>query len=294
MKDRLCDLNEVKAKISEEEQLHLENGQSTDNGDLDQHAVVFEGEDVMYDVFREAQSMHKKIAHLRMEVKRLGKQNTRFLTSVRRISSIKRDSNAIARNIKAEGEKLYAKLQQMDAHCKELVETHGAHSVLVRMAHSQYVSLTHAFHEAMAEYNEAEMAQRENCKLRIQRQAEIMGKEVTGDQIEEMIETGKWNVFSDDLVTDGRTSRSALNEIENRHKELLELETRIRDIRDLFFQLALLVEQQGAMVDNIEANVLATQEFASRATEGLKKAVRYKEKNPCRQFFCCCFPCCNK
>ncbi|KAL1257499.1 hypothetical protein QQF64_010743 [Cirrhinus molitorella] len=47
----------------------------------------------------------------------------------------------------------------------------------------------------------------------------------------------------------------ALTEIENRHKELLELESRIREIHDLFFQLALLVEEQGPMVDNIEANV---------------------------------------
>lgn len=294
MKDRLCDLSDVKSKVLQEEQLSTENGGNIDNGELEHLAVVFEGEAEMDDVFREAQSMHKKIAHLRMEVKRLGKQNTRFLTSVRRISSIKRDSNAIARNIKTEGEKLYTRLQQMDKLCKELEEIHGAHSVLVRMARSQYISLTGAFHEAMSEYNDAEMAQRENCKMRITRQAEIMGKEVTGDQIEEMIETGKWNVFSDDLVTDGRAFRSALNEIENRHKELLELEGRIREVRELFFQLALLVEEQGAMVDNIEANVCATQEFVGKATTEIKKAVKYKKKHPCRQIFCCCFPCCNK
>lgn len=162
------------------------------------------------------------------------------------------------------------------------------------MIRGQFVSITGAFHEAMNEYNAAEMAQRDNCMTRIQRQAEIVGKEVTENQIEEMIETGKWNVFSDDLLTDGRTARSALTEIENRHKELLELESRIRDIRELFFQLALLVEEQGPMVDNIEANVYATQDYMAKATTQIKKAVKYKKKNPCRQIFCCCFPCCNK
>ncbi|XP_026867037.1 syntaxin-11a [Electrophorus electricus] len=294
MKDRLCDLSDAVLRVPQEEAA-TENGEHADSSELmHQHVVVFEGEDVMDSVFREAQAMHKKIAHLRVEVKRLGKQNTRFLTSVRRISSIKRDSSAIARSIKADGEKLYARLQQMDALCRELEEKHGPQSTLARMAHSQYVSLTGAFHQAMSEYNEAEMAQRENCKTRIQRQAEIMGKEVTGDQIEEMVETGKWNMFSDDLVADGRTFRSVLNEIENRHKELLELESRIRDIHDLFFQLALLVEEQGAMVNNIEANVCATQEYVFKATAEIKKAVRYKKKHPCRQLLCCCFPCCNK
>lgn len=224
----------------------------------------------------------------------MGKQNTRFLTSVRRISSIKRDSNTIARSIKTKGEHLYARIQKMDALRKELEEQHGAESALVRMVRHQFVSITSSFHEAMNEYNNAEMAQRDNCKTRIQRQAEIMGKEVTGEQVEQMIETGKWNVFSDDLLTDGRTARSALNEIENRHKELLELEIRIKDIHELFFQLALLVEEQGPMVDNIEANVCATEDYVAKATEQIKKAVKYKKKNPCRQLFCCCFPCCNK
>ncbi|XP_076851088.1 syntaxin-11-like [Brachyhypopomus gauderio] len=293
MKNRLNELNDAVLKEPKEE-VATEDGDRADEALVQQYAVVFEGEDVMDSVFREAQTMHKKIAHLRLEVKRLGKQNARFLTSVRRISSIKRDSNAIARSIKADGEKLYARLQQMEALCRKLEELHGPQGALARMVRYQYVSLTGAFHQAMFEYNEAEMAQRDNCKTRIQRQAEIMGREVTSDQIEEMVETGKWNVFSDDLVADGRTFRSALTEIENRHKELLELESRIRDIHDLFFQLALLVEEQGAMVNNIESNVCATQEYVLRATAEVKKAVRYKKKHPCRQLFCCCFPCCNK
>lgn len=293
MRDRLSELASIANKVLQEER-HVDKGENVDEDELEQHAVVFEGEDIMEDTFREAQSIQKDIAQLRMEVKRLGKQNTRFLTSVRRISSIKRDSNTIARSIKTKGEHLYARIQKMDALRKELEEQHGAESALVRMVRHQFVSITSSFHEAMNEYNNAEMVQRDNCKTRIQRQAEIMGKEVTGEQVEQMIETGKWNVFSDDLLTDGRTARSALNEIENRHKELLELEIRIKEIHELFFQLALLVEEQGPMVDNIEANVCATEDYVAKATEQIKKAVKYKKKNPCRQLFCCCFPCCNK
>lgn len=293
MRDRLSELASIANKVLQEES-RVDKGENVDEDELEQHAVVFEGEDIMEDTFREAQSIQKDIAQLRMEVKRLGKQNTRFLTSVRRISSIKRDSNTIARSIKTKGEHLYARIQKMDALRKELEEQHGAESALVRMVRHQFVSITSSFHEAMNEYNNAEMAQRDNCKTRIQRQAEIMGKEVTGEQVEQMIETGKWNVFSDDLLTDGRTARSALNEIENRHKELLELESRIKDIHELFFQLALLVEEQGPMVDNIETNVCATEDYVAKATEQIKKAVKYKKKNPCRQLFCCCFPCCNK
>lgn len=293
MKDRLTELQDFK---SEEEEPRPEEDQSSQDAEgylLEQHAIVFQGEDVMDGIYKDAQSMRKEMLLLKMDVKRLGKQNTRFITSVRRISSIKRDSNALGRDIKARGETIYKRLENLGKLSKELEEEHGPTSALVRMVRSQYVSLTRDFHEAMSEYNEAEMVQRENCKTRIQRQAEIMGKEVSREQIDEMIETGKWNVFSDNLLLEGKTARSALSEIENRHKELLELEGRIRDIHDLFFQMALLVEEQGSMLNNIEANVGATEDYVVKATEQIKKAVKYKKNNPCKKLFCCCFPCCK-
>ncbi|KAL2098882.1 hypothetical protein ACEWY4_005362 [Coilia grayii] len=291
MKDRLSELQSAsRLTQGEASGLALEAGEEG----AEQEVVVFEGEQEMEDVFREVQTMHKEIAQLRMEVKQLGKQNTRFLTSMRRISSIKRDSNSIARGIKARGQALYTRLQQMEARWQRLEQENGPHASLVRMVRAQCASLTMAFHAVMSEYNEAEMEQRNNCKKRIQRQAEIVGQEVTGEQIEEMIESGKWNAFSENLVADGRAARSALSEIENRQKELLELEGRIRDIHELFFQLALLVEEQGAQLDSIEANVAATQDYVDKATGQIRKAVRYKKAHPCRRFFCCCCPCCNK
>ncbi|KAI3367163.1 hypothetical protein L3Q82_008219 [Scortum barcoo] len=293
MRDRLGELQAAKPAEEECRPEEDHSDASRDELHMEQQAIVFEGEDVVDDLYKEAQAMRKEMQLLKLDVKRLGKQNARFLTSVRRISSIKRDSNALGRDIKARGEAMYARLQKLGKLSKQLEEEHGPTAAVARMVRSQYISLTAAFHDAMSEYNEAEMVQRENCKTRIQRQAEIMGKEVSREQIDEMIETGKWNVFSDNLLLEGRTARSALNEIENRHKELLELEGRIREIHELFSQMALLVEEQGCMLDNIEANVCATQDYVAKATVQIKKAVKYKKNNPCKKLFCCCFPCCN-
>ncbi|XP_069016723.1 syntaxin-11a [Embiotoca jacksoni] len=291
MRDRLCELQTSTPKPAEDERGPEEEQQ--DEEQLEQQAVVFEGEEVMDTVYKEAQAMRAEMRLLKGDVKRLGKQNTRLLTSVRRISSIKKDSNALGRDIKARGEAVYARLERLGKRSKELEEKHGSTSAVARMVRSQYVSLTSAFHAVMSEYNDTEMVQRENCKTRIQRQAEIMGQEVSREQIDDMIETGKWNVFSDNLLLEGRTARSALSEIENRHKELLQLEGRIRDIHELFFQMALLVEEQGGRLDNIEANVSATQDFIVKAEIQIRKAGKYKKNNPCKKLFCCCFPCCR-
>ncbi|XP_028647095.1 syntaxin-11a [Erpetoichthys calabaricus] len=288
MKDRLGDLQNFSDNSTDK----LTNDE-TDNEELVQEAILFDEDHIMDVLFKEVHSLRRENELLKMEVKRLGKQNTRFLTSMRRISSIKRDSNSIARDIKTRGEGIYKRLQKMEASSKEIEEKYGVNSALARIVRAQLVSLTNGFRDAMFEYNEAEMSQRENCKIRIQRQLEIMGKDVSGDQLEDMIEKGKWDVFSENLLTDGKAARSALNEIENRHKELLDLESRIRDVHDLFFQMALLVEEQGSMLNNIEMNVQRTEDYLGEATTHIKKAVEYKKKNPCRQLFCCCFPCCR-
>lgn len=288
MRDRLLELQTSKTAG----EFGVEENHNSED-DVKQHAIVFEGEEVKDSLYKEVQALKKEMLLLKMDVKCLKKQNTRFFMSVRRISSIKRDSNALRRDIKVKSKTIYTRMEKLGKLSKELEEEHGSSSTVARMVHLQYVSLAMAFHEAISEYNEAEIAQRENCKNRIQRQAEIMGKELSMEQIDEMIETGKWNVFSDNLLLEGKTARLALSEIESRHKELLELESRIREIQELFFQMAYLVEEQGHMLDNIEANVCATHDYVDRATVQIKKAVKYKKNNPCKKLFCCCFPCCR-
>lgn len=295
MRDRLSELQVHTFRDAEEALRPAENHNNVPENDdpLVHHVIVFEGEDEMDDIFKEAQAMRKEMALLKLDVKRLVKQNARFITSVRRISSIKRDAKVLRRDIKTRGDAVYARLNKLGSWSKELEEKHGSTSAVARMVRSQHVSLTGAFQEVMSEYNEAEMVQKENCKIRIQRQAEIMGTELSSEQIDEMISTGKCNVFSDSLLVGGKVARSALTEIENRHKELLELESSIRDIHEIFFQMAQLVEEQGCMLDNIEANVCETQDYVTKASSHVTRAVRYNKENPCKALFCCCFPCCK-
>ncbi|XP_022059965.1 syntaxin-11a [Acanthochromis polyacanthus] len=292
MKDRLLELQVITRSL--EEEFRSEEDQTTEPGGQEeqQQAVVFEGEDVAHGIYKEAKEIRRETELLRRDVERLKTQNTRFLTSIRRISAIKRDTNVLGRDIQARAQEIYRNLERLGRHSKDLEQSNNSTSAVVRIARSQYSYLTRAFRQAMSEYNEAELMQREYCMGRIQRQAEIMGKELSMGQIDEMIESGSCSVFTG-VVADTRTARSALNEIENRHKELLALESRIKEIQEIFLQIAMLVEEQGCMVDNIEATVTATVDIVVVAEAQLVKAKKYQRSNPCKKLFCCCFPCCN-
>ncbi|XP_030052426.1 syntaxin-11 [Microcaecilia unicolor] len=285
MKDRLNELQEYARLHSQQHPDAAE--------DAPDKGISFQRDHTLAVMYKEIQSIRTENHLMKVDVKRMGKQTTRFLTSMRRLSSIKRDSNSIAKDIKARGEGIHKKLQSLKAISEEAEATYGENSATARIAKAQYLALTRAFQEAMSEYNGAEMAQRENCKIRIQRQLEIMGKDISGNQIEDMIEQGKWDVFSENLLADVKGARAALNEIEMRHKELLKLESRIKDVHDLFLQMALLVEEQAETLNVIEVNVLKVQDYVAESVVHVKKAVEYKKKHPCRALCCCCSPCCN-
>lgn len=259
--------------------------------ELPHEAVVFDNTPALEDVFSQSQEVHRDIQLIRLEVKRLREQNSRMLGGVSTMSAIKRDSNAIGADIKAKAEHVLKRLHEMDNTAHKLEEAHGSHSAVSRIARTQYASLSNGFRDAMFDYNEAEMTHRDNCKAQIQRQMEIVGRDVSGEDVEEMIEKGQWSIFTDNIVSEGKTARSALFQIEKRHQELVDLEARIQGIHEIFLDVALLVEEQGPMLNSIQTNVQKTDAGIQDALVKLTRAKRHQSNNPFKKMFCSCFPC---
>ncbi|XP_036437804.1 syntaxin-11-like [Colossoma macropomum] len=238
-------------------------------------------------VFDEANGIRRDVQLIILDVKHLKEQNARIYTELPNSTptAVQQDSSAIAAKIKASAEDLLVRLRKMDEHAKELENQHGANAAVSRIARTQYAGLSSSFREAMLTYNQAEMSHRETCKQHIQRQLEIVGQQVTSEQIEEMLENGQWNVFSVNMLSEGKTARSALNQIESRHRDLLELEKRIKGIHELFLDVAMLVEEQSSMIDYIQTNVQNTDAALKGVLMKLERAKRHDRSNPFKKIF---------
>uniref|UniRef100_A0A672ZJF6 Syntaxin 2b n=1 Tax=Sphaeramia orbicularis TaxID=375764 RepID=A0A672ZJF6_9TELE len=152
-------------------------------------------------------------------------------------------------------------------------------SVDFRIQKTQHTVLSRKFVEVMTQYNETQVSFRERSKGRIQRQLEITGRMTTNEELEDMLESGNPSIFTSDIISDSQITRQALNEIESRHQDIMRLETSIRELHAMFMDMAMLVETQGDMVNNIEKNVSNAAEYICRAKEETKKAVRYQKKS---------------
>ncbi|MEQ2237944.1 Syntaxin-1A, partial [Ilyodon furcidens] len=69
------------------------------------------------------------------------------------------------------------------------------------------------------------------------------GRNTTNEELESMLESDNPAIFTSGIIMDNITQQ-AMNEIETRHNEIIKLENSIRELHDMFMDMAMLVESQ--------------------------------------------------
>ncbi|XP_077149424.1 syntaxin-2 isoform X2 [Ranitomeya variabilis] len=267
MRDRLTELSA--AKTSEED------------GDS---VVVIEKEQFMDDFFHQVEEIRNHIAKISENVDEVKKKHSTILSAPNPEEKTKDELESLNKEIKSIANKVRTKLKAIEQTIDQ-DENANRSSVNLRIRKSQHTVLSRKFGEVMTAYNETQIQFRERSKGRIQRQLEITGKTTTDDELEEMLESGNPSIFTSDIISDSQITRQALNEIESRHKDIMKLESSIRELHDMFMDIAMLVETQGEMINNIEKNVENAADYIEHAKEETKKAVKYQSKSRRKMIF---------
>lgn len=281
MRDRLTHLHQVETDPEGLSPVELDN--------LSEAEAAAASHPDLDGVLQEAQKIRLEIQQIQNDISELKDVNYQTLNKTSDPIATKRDSNAIGADIKRRAEAVLQQLHMMNNLRGELEAERGSSDPTARIARTQYQCLTGALREVMFSYNDAELSHREACKRQIQRQMEVVGREVSTEELEEVMESGEFNVFCPQV--EGKTARSALVQIESRHRELMELEKRIEGIQELFLDVAVLTGEQGAAVNNIQKNVQNTEVITQEAIAQLERAKTSDKNNPFKKMFCGCFPC---
>ncbi|KAF5927127.1 hypothetical protein HPG69_010629 [Diceros bicornis minor] len=234
-------------------------------------------ENVIVNVFFRVEEIRNSIAKIAQYVEDVKKNHSIILSAPNPEGKIKEELEDLNKEIKKTANKIRAKLKSIEQSFDQ-DESGNRTSVDLRIRRTQHSVLSRKFVEVMTEYNEAQTLFRERSKGRIQRQLEITGKTTTDDELEEMLESGNPSIFTSDIISDSQITRQALNEIESRHKDIMKLETSIRELHEMFMDMAMFVETQGEMINNIEKNVTNASDYVEHAKEETKKAMKYHSK----------------
>uniref|UniRef100_A0A5F8HCL5 Syntaxin-1B n=1 Tax=Monodelphis domestica TaxID=13616 RepID=A0A5F8HCL5_MONDO len=196
------------------------------------------------------------IEKLSEDVEQVKKQHSAILAAPNPDEKTKQELEDLTADIKKTANKVRSKLKAIEQSIEQ-EEGLNRSSADLRIRKTQHSTLSRKFVEVMTEYNATQSKYRDRCKDRIQRQLEITGRTTTNEELEDMLESGKLAIFTDDIKMDSQMTKQALNEIETRHNEIIKLETSIRELHDMFVDMAMLVESQVELCDpSLQALIL--------------------------------------
>uniref|UniRef100_A0A1B6F298 t-SNARE coiled-coil homology domain-containing protein n=1 Tax=Cuerna arida TaxID=1464854 RepID=A0A1B6F298_9HEMI len=244
----------------------------------DDVAVNVEGRDgFMDEFFAEVEEIREMIDKIQANVEEVKKKHSAILSAPQTDEKVKQELEDLMADIKKTANKVRAKLKVIEQNIEQEEHTNKS-SADLRIRKTQHSTLSRKFVEVMTEYNRTQTDYRERCKGRIQRQLEITGRQTTNEELEEMLEQGNPAVFTQGIIMETQQAKQTLADIEARHADIIKLENSIRELHDMFMDMAMLVESQGEMIDRIEYHVEHAVDYVQTATQDTKKALKYQSK----------------
>jgi len=170
------------------------------------------------------------------------------------------------------------KLKHMEEDNKDFIRK-NKNSAETRIRQSMQQTLSKKFVDLMTEYQSVQQEYRVKYKERVERQYKIAKPDATPEEISQAMDSGTNDVFAQQILNASHAAaKNALLDIQERHKEILKIEKSINELHQLFVDMAVLVENQGELIDQIEYNVLQSVNFTEKGVQELQTARKYQKK----------------
>lgn len=179
------------------------------------------------------------------------------------------------------------KLKKMDQENKqaESSSTTGL-SADIRIRQSQHSTLSRKFVQVMTQYNDIQAANKRKYREAFERQCRIVDPEIESSVVDSLLERGETaEIFKGKRLEE---AEQALNDIQERHEDILRLERSLKELHDMFVDMSILVSEQGDMIDRIENSVAKSTDYVESARRKVKRAEEL-QKAARRKKWCCLF-----
>ncbi|XP_043077670.1 syntaxin 2a [Puntigrus tetrazona] len=219
--------------------------------------------------------VQRLIQRISLCVEEVKLRHSTILTEINPPNYVREELEQFSSDIKHTADVIKAKIKDLEGKFSEY-ENANSSSVYFRIQTTQHTVLSLRFAEIMNMYNEELLSFRTKSKDHIQRQLEISGQVVTEEETEVLLQSNNPAVFTSN-INSCITTRQALNEIELRHMDILSLEASIRELHSMFMDIAMLVNSQSEMANNIAKTVMRAGNYVDQGKENIEKAVDYKK-----------------
>lgn len=267
----------------------LKDPRGSDEVHLDIHD---ESKQFMSDFFDRVRACKDSMLPIRESINTIKQLHAKIITEVSQTKSKeyskKLDALLSATSRKARDVKDQLKALEVENAVYE--EKFGRNSAEFKIHLNMHGTVTKKFIELMHEYETTQGKYKSLLKERVARQVKVANPNATEEEVAEAVENGGANVFVDQVLSKAdQVAMNAYADVQSKHQDLMRLEASIKEVHQLFQDMALMVEAQGELLDNIEEMVSKSTEYTE---SGVKELVKAKDlQKSARKKMCCIVIC---
>eukprot|EP00242_Pyramimonas_sp_CCMP2087_P014888 CAMPEP_0198208072 /NCGR_PEP_ID=MMETSP1445-20131203/11466_1 /TAXON_ID=36898 /ORGANISM="Pyramimonas sp., Strain CCMP2087" /LENGTH=322 /DNA_ID=CAMNT_0043881331 /DNA_START=365 /DNA_END=1330 /DNA_ORIENTATION=+ len=229
------------------------------------------------DFYRDVSETKRIFAVMNKKLKALQSAHERGKTASRAqdMKEIRQQMQDITTDVGKLANDAKTRLENLDTENTSLRSKYGANSCQDRTRTSITNSIRKKLKDILSEFSEVRARIHEEYRETVSRRFyTVNGTKLDDEQLENMIESGESeSIFRSAIVNAGRGQiLDTVAEIQERHEAFRELERKLMMLHQIFLDMAVLVEAQGEMLDNIETNVGQAVEYVEQGNEALGQA----------------------
>jgi t-SNARE complex subunit (syntaxin) len=250
-------------------------------------SIPVDGQPFLSDLFEQVDQIRDSINEIQVAINDI-KQTQSYIIGSPQPNEADRDRlESQMDEVKRNANMVRMKLKTMEKALEDEQKGEARHSADFRIRKAQHSTLSRKFLDIMEEYNRIQVDYKEKCLERIERQLVITKQHKTHDEVEQMVDDNNLGVFTQGILVENAQMKQALGDITARHNDIIRLENSIKELYDMFLDMAMLVEEQGDMIDRIEYNVEKAGAYVESAKKETRKALTYQRSARRKKVLCC-------
>jgi len=250
-----------------------------------------EQQTIMDEFFQYVDSIKADIEEIERVTKRIGEINeeTNFSTSEAREKELASEVRPLinSTNIRAKKTKDLLSFLKDENEKYEREKTVNASDMRVR--ENLCNTLTRKFIDEMKLYQSSQQKYKADMKKKAERQILSMKEDATPEEVEEIMrsEGGRDQLFQQKILAGGVNDqiKQTYTHVATKYQDVLALEQSVAELQQMFLDFALLTEQQGELIDQIEYNVKSAADYVEDANVQVYTAIEYQKSSRKKQ--CC-------
>jgi|EP00979_Chaetoceros_neogracilis_P015993 t-SNARE complex subunit (syntaxin) len=233
--------------------------------------------------FKDVDGIKDTIADIENATRRIGEINeeTMLSTSEAKEKELSMEVRPLIDTTNKKAKKTKTLLTVLKEENKKLESEQTLKSSDMRVRENLGNTLTRKFIDEMKLYQSAQQKFKTDIKKKAERQILNMKSDATPEEVEEIMksEAGREGLFQQQILAGGVNDsiKQAYTKVSTKYQDVLLLEQSVAELHQMFLDFALLTEQQGELIDQIEYNVKSAADYVEDANVNVYHAIEYSK-----------------